>query len=78
MQHYRVVVCECGCEYNPEGRKICPAAFCGRAVPEDPAMVEAKLIEAEAELLAAKKDKKESDDKKIEAARVKREKASVS
>ena len=55
MQKYRVVVCEnCGCEYNPVGRKLCPGTGCGQATPEDPAIMEARLAKAEAAL--AKKE----------------------
>lgn len=78
MQHYRVVVCDCGCSYNPEGRKECPATFCHLPVPENPADVEARLIAAEAELVAEKADKKAADEDKMKKARSSRKKASVS
>jgi hypothetical protein len=64
MQKYRVVVCEnCGCEYNPVGRDICPATNCEQKTPEDPSVVEARLAAAEAELATKKAVEKKSEKK---------------
>ena len=35
MKRYAVVVCEnCGCEYNPKDRPICPSEGCNQETPE--------------------------------------------